>query len=193
EREVDAELERFATDGPTEEEVSGARNAIHASIWMSLESLGGFSGVADRLNRYNHHLGDPGYLEKDLARYDAVTPAALRDFVREWLPRARRVAVPAIPGEKQLPPDPAAPPMPEREPGAAPTISAEPWRDTMPLAATASRPSLPRPKRFQLANGLTVFLAESHALPVIAADLVLRSGSAVDPTNLHGLAGFTFS
>src|SRR5262249_34241929 len=27
----------------------------------------------------------------------------------------------------------------------------------------------------------------------VAADLVLRSGSAADPTNLHGLAGFTFA
>src|SRR5262249_45607699 len=105
EREVDVELKRFAADGPTQAEVDGARNAIQSSIWMSLESLGGFSGVADRLNRYNHHLGDPGFLEKDLARYDKVTPQALRDFVREWLPRDRRVVVYGIPGEKELPPD----------------------------------------------------------------------------------------
>jgi zinc protease len=193
EREIDQELTRFAAEGPTETEVDGARNSIQASIWMSLESLGGFSGVADRLNRYNHHLGDPGYLEKDLARYDRVRPAALRQFVGQWLARDRRVVVHGIPGEKQLPPDPAAPPMPEPELGAGPPESAESWRDRPPTAALASLTKPPRPRQFRLDNGLTVYLAESHALPVIAADLVLRSGSAVDPPDRHGLAGFTFS
>jgi zinc protease len=193
EKEIDAELERFAADGPTESEVAGARNAIQSSIWMSLESLGGFSGVADRLNRYNHHLGDPGYLEKDLARYEKVTPASLRDFARQWLQANRRVVVHAVPGEKVLPPDPTAPPMPEPEMGSGPPASAESWRDRPPSAALATRTTLPRPRRFQLDNGLTVYLAETHALPVIAADLVVRSGSAVDPKNLHGLAGFTFA
>jgi zinc protease len=193
EHEIDDELQRFASDGPTEAEVVGARNSIQASIWMSLESLGGFSGVADRLNRYNHHLGDPGYLEKDLARYDAITPAALRQFVREWLVRDRRVVVHGIPGEKQLPSDPAAPPMPEPEMGSGPPESAESWRDRSPTAALASVIAPPRPKRFQLDNGLTVFLAEAHALPLVAADLVLRSGSTVDPEDRHGLAGFTFA
>jgi len=193
EREIDDELARFADQGPTQTEVDGARNAIQASIWMSLESLGGFSGVADRLNRYNHHLGDPGYLEKDLARYDAITPEKLRDFVRQWLPRERRVLVHGVPGEKQLPPDPTAPAMPEPEMGAGPPESAETWRDRVPTAALASRTQLPRPHRFTLANGLAVYFAEAHALPVVAADLVLRSGSAVDPANRHGLAGFTFA
>ncbi|HKA25695.1 MAG TPA: pitrilysin family protein [Candidatus Eisenbacteria bacterium] len=193
EREVDQELARFAAHGPTSAEVDGARNAIQSSIWMSLESVGGFSGVADRLNRYNHHLGSPDYLEKDLARYDAITPASLRQFAREWLSPNRRVIVHGVPGEKVLPPDPPAPPTPERDMNAEVTLSGDPWRETIPVAAVASRPTLPRPRRFQLDNGLTVFLAESHTLPVVAADLVLRSGSAVDPTGQHGLAGFTFA
>ena len=189
---VDQELARFAAEGPTEEEVAGARNAIQAGTWMSLENLGGFSGVADRLNRYNHHLGDPGYLEKDLARYDAINPRAVRDFVREWLPRTRRVVVHGVPGEKHLPPDPPAP-EPAAESAAPAGASAEEWRAGAPDAGPASRTALPRPHTFRLDNGLTVYLAESHALPVVAADLVLRSGSAADPPTLPGLAGFTFA
>jgi len=50
---------------------------------------------------------------------------------------------------------------------------------------------LPMAKRFSLPNGLTVLLVESHRLPVVAGTLVLRSGSAQDPQNLPGLAGYT--
>ena len=38
-----------------------------------LQRLGGFGGVADMMDRYNQYLGDPGYLPKDIARYQAVT------------------------------------------------------------------------------------------------------------------------
>ena len=35
-----------------------------------LQQIGGFGGKADRLNRYNVLVGDPGWLQADLARYD---------------------------------------------------------------------------------------------------------------------------
>ena len=41
-------------------EVERARNTIETRIIQGLETLGGFGGVADRLNTYNHYLGDPG-------------------------------------------------------------------------------------------------------------------------------------
>ena len=46
--------------GPEANEVERARNVIETRIVQGLESLGGFGGVADRLNTYNHYLGDPG-------------------------------------------------------------------------------------------------------------------------------------
>ncbi len=38
-------------------EVERARNVIETRIVQGLETLGGFGGVADRLNNYNHFLG----------------------------------------------------------------------------------------------------------------------------------------
>jgi len=35
-------------------------------------------GVADRLNQYNHYLGDPNYLAQDLSRYDKTFQVNLR-------------------------------------------------------------------------------------------------------------------
>jgi len=193
ERAIDEETARLAGDGPTAAELESAKNAVHAGMTMSLEEIGGFSGVADRLNRYNHHLGDPGYLEQDLARHAAVTAADVRRIAAETLARERRVVAHVVPGEKGLPLDPETPPPPQRAEAAAapPPAAAEPWRATPPGPLPLPVKPLPGAREFRLANGLTVLHAESHGLPVVAAELVLRSGSAADPQALPGLAGFT--
>ncbi len=60
EKAVDAELAAFRKDGPTQVELDRARNGIETGMIQGLEQLGGFGGVADRLNQYNHYLGNPG-------------------------------------------------------------------------------------------------------------------------------------
>ncbi len=45
------------------------------------------------LNRYNQYTGDPGYLAKDLARYEHATAEGVRDAARAWLPEGKRVVV----------------------------------------------------------------------------------------------------
>ena len=66
-------IDEFAAGGPKPEEVEWARTKVETGLISGLERLGGFGGVADVLNYYNQYTGDPGYLPKDLARYDAVT------------------------------------------------------------------------------------------------------------------------
>ena len=51
--------------------------------------------------------------------------------------------------------------------------------------------NLPVPKSFQLANGLTVIYNERPGLPVVAANLVVRTGSDANPADTPGLANFT--
>ena len=189
EKAVDAELARFVAEGPTEAEIDAAQNSIYSGIVTSLESYGGFDGVADRLNMYNHHLKSPEYLQEDLARFAAVTTASTKEFAATKLGTNARVVVHAVPGDKKLPPDPAAPPKP---PASQTKVeSAEPWRNTPPGPGPAAKASLPSPKKFALPNGLQVYLVEAHHLPIASANLVLRSGSAADPKATPGLAGFT--
>ena len=84
--------------GPDQTEVERARNVIETRIVQGLENLGGFGGVADRLNMYNHYLGDPGYLPKDIQRYRDVTPASVKAFAQEQLAPTARVVVHGVPG-----------------------------------------------------------------------------------------------
>jgi zinc protease len=47
------------------------------------------------------------------------------------------------------------------------------------------------PSSFQLANGLTVMLNERPGLPVVSANLVVKTGSGANPADKPGLANFT--
>ena len=72
---------------------------------QGLERLGGFGGVADRLNEYNHYLGNPDYIAQDLGRYQKATIASIRAFAEAQLKPNARVVVYGIPGKPDLGPD----------------------------------------------------------------------------------------
>ncbi|MCI0353320.1 MAG: insulinase family protein, partial [Acidobacteriales bacterium] len=163
EQAIDEELDAIRKSPPSADEVAGARNQIQAAIIRNLETLGGFGGVADRLNQYNHYLGNPDYLAQDLSRYDQVTPAAVQKLAQDKLTNNARVVVHAVPGEKVVN-DP--PKREEKETAeAAQTFPPDPktdWRKQQPGAGPASKLSLPVPGSFKLANGLTVLYTERH-------------------------------
>ena len=188
---IDAELSKFAAEGPTAAEVAAAQNSTYSNIVSSIERIGGFGGVADRMNLYNQYTGDPGYLNQDLARFAAVTPEAVKRFASEQLGKDRRAVVYGVPGGKVIPPAPPTPPAPPKN--EVKVESKEAWRNSIPGAGATPVVKLPMAKRFRLQNGLTVLLVENHRLPIVASTLVLRSGSAQDPQDLPGLSGFTSS
>jgi zinc protease len=92
-REVDEELTRLAAQPPTLEELERAKNKVEAGAVFGLEPVGGFGGRAASLAGYYVRTGDPGYLQEDLARYRAVTPADVSAAVRTWLRPDARVAL----------------------------------------------------------------------------------------------------
>jgi zinc protease len=50
---------------------------------------------------------------------------------------------------------------------------------------------IPEPLRFQLANGMTVFLLEDHTLPLVTASVLVHTGSRYEPADKIGLASLT--
>src|SRR5437879_12098010 len=80
EKMINTELDAFRKDGPTAEELMRARNVIESRIIAGLETLGGFGGVADRLNSHNHYLGTPDFLAAEIARYENYTAESLMAF-----------------------------------------------------------------------------------------------------------------
>jgi zinc protease len=184
-------------NGPTATELERAQNMFESSIIRGLETLGGFGGVADRLNQYNHHLKDPGYLARDLDRYRKATAADLKLVAQKKLTRQSRVLIHAVPGKKVIEDVPRAAQTGAKDAGApaapAPPVekAEEDWRKKPPAPGPASQLSLPVPKTFKLANGLSVYFVERHKLPIVAANLVVLAGSETNPPKLPGLAAFT--
>jgi zinc protease len=196
EKAIDEELAAFRTTAPTAAEIDRARNTIETNIVGGLERLGGFGGIADRLNSYNHYLKNPGFLVQDIQRYRAVTPASVLAFAKAQLSPTARGIVHAVPGTpaplSQLPASTAAAPAAAGAPsGDQAGINAdEPWRNEQPKAGPAKTLELSVPMTATLSNGLTLILNEKRGVPIVAANLVLRSGSDSNPADKPGLANF---
>jgi zinc protease len=144
--------------------------------------------LANRLNTYEHYLKDPGYLPRDIARYQAVTPQSIRQLASSALRREARLVVQGIPGEKVIDDVPRG--AARTAEAAVPRTPAD-WRAKRPVAGPASKLALPVPRQFTLDNGLTVMLVEQHRLPLISANLVLLAGSDRNPADKPGLSSFT--
>jgi zinc protease len=94
---VIGEIARLADAGPRDDEMERGRVQAEAQFVFRLQTVGGFGGKSDQLNAYNVFVGDPGYFEHDLGRYQAVTSASLQQVTRTYLRQASRVSLSVIP------------------------------------------------------------------------------------------------
>jgi zinc protease len=97
ERAISEEIARFVAEGPTAAEMERCRAQAEAQFVYRLQTVGGFGGKGDQLNAYNVFLGDPGYFDRDLARYRGASAEALREAAREWLDPHARVILSVVP------------------------------------------------------------------------------------------------
>lgn len=188
---IDEQLQLLRKNGPDDREVARARNTIETAMLTRIEKVGG-EGLANQLNQYNQYLGDPGYLSKDIERYRRVTPADVQRVIEAQLTPTARVVVHGLPGPKELGPEVPTPPVVKA--AAEPRTSLnkdEPWRRQVPKGQPLKPFALPKGDTFTLGNGLTVIHNFNPALPLVAAELVVRSGSGANPAGQPGLASFT--
>jgi len=156
---VDAALAAVARDGVTPEELERVRNGRLAGFFYALEHVGGFGGVADRLNAYNVYLGDPGRVTSDFDRYGAVTPEDVRRAASRYAAGRPRVAL-TVTGRK---PAVTAPPLDRARPPAA-------------LPASRFRPPVPEVRALRC--GVPLWVLPRRDLPVVSLSLALGGGGA---------------
>jgi zinc protease len=85
---IDEELTKVLSSGITDAELARAKTGILTDALFDLERVG---ARANRLNTYNQIAGDPGYLGKDLARYQQASLADVVAAGKRWLPLDHRV------------------------------------------------------------------------------------------------------
>jgi len=185
-------LDALRTRGPDAQELGRAKVGIETEIVRSLERFGGFNGIADRINRYNHFLKNPDYLAQDIQRYRNVTAEQVQQFVQRYLGNNARVVVQGVPGEPDFGPSVATPPKTSAAKSDGEAVNAdEPWRNEKPSAGKRVELKIPVPESFQLSNGLTILLNQRKGVPVVSASLLFRSGSGSNPAGKPGLAAFS--
>ena len=97
ERAITRELAAFISSGPTPIELERCHAQAEAHFLYRLQTVGGFGGKSDQLNAYNVFLGDPGYFDRDLARYREVTPSSMQRAAYAWLRPDARVVLSVVP------------------------------------------------------------------------------------------------
>jgi zinc protease len=85
---IDQELAKVQASGIDAAELSRAQTAFVSGEAFGLEGVG---GQANTINTFVHYTGDPGYLPRQLARYEDTTVDSVRQAAISWLPLGRRV------------------------------------------------------------------------------------------------------
>lgn len=195
EKAVDTEMDKLRKEGPTAAEVDRARNVTETSLVRDLQRT---NGVANRLNYYNQYAGTPDYFSKDLARYDVVTPAAIKQVIETVFAQNASAVVYGVPGQKKIVDVPKTSDEENKKQAEAAgesknAMADESWRANPPAPGPPPKFTLPAPTQFKLANGLTVLLVERHNLPIVSASLFTMSGTELNPLAKPGLSSFTAS
>jgi zinc protease len=91
------EIAGFVDGGPSPVEMERCRAQAEAQFVFRLQTVGGFGGKSDQLNAYNVFLGEPGYFDRDLARYRGATGERLQAAAARWLTPESRVVLSVVP------------------------------------------------------------------------------------------------
>ena len=100
---IDQLIEEVKTGGVQSRELERAQNRLKATFVYQLQSVGGFGGRTDVLNQYNVLLGDPGYFNKDLERYEKTSASGVQAAAQKYLKPDGCIILSVVPlGKKEL-------------------------------------------------------------------------------------------
>ncbi|QDV35425.1 M16 family metallopeptidase [Tautonia plasticadhaerens] len=174
---VDAELADLAR-GPGGEELARVRTGRLGALIYALESLGGFGGVADRLNAFNVYLGDPGRITSDFERFERVADDQVAEVVGRLLVGEDGTTAPRVE-------------LVVLGRGGEPRRAAPLDRSAAPAALAPVPFRAPSPERRALRCGAELWAIPRRDLPVITASLAVPAGAGAHGPDRAGLAAMT--
>jgi zinc protease len=90
EKVVDEEIEKVRTHPIDERELERAKNRIRTLFFRSLEPL---QGRGSHLLSYDYFAGDPGFIARDLSRYQSVDAPTLQKYAAQFLRKDARIVI----------------------------------------------------------------------------------------------------
>jgi predicted Zn-dependent peptidase len=184
---LDEVVADYVAKGPTADEVERAVMSEVSGRIRNLEQVGGFGGKGQTLAEGQTYAHDSDFYKKTLASYAAITPAAVRAQMQQWL-RRPALTITLSPGEREAYTE-------------AKTV--EPLKTTKDAGAVKGNRPLPPVGQLaaldfptithtRLANGIPLdFVQRSGGVPLTQIALSFDAGSAADSPAERGLAAMT--
>jgi predicted Zn-dependent peptidase len=169
---VEAEIAAIVAHGVTDDELRRVQTIRTASFLFALEHMGGFGGVADRLNAYNVFRGDPSLITADVRRFQSVAAQELTEVAARYLDGRPRVSLSVV-GRKKAGGQAAL----DRAAGLA-TPEPTPYRP-------------PLPEIIPLACGIPLWVFPRRDLPTVAGSIIIPVGAGIQTPAQAGLAQLT--
>ena len=191
-----AEIARVRDAPVSQDELDRAKSQLIAGALHDRETV---EGQGQALGEAIALEGDANRVNRDLDALQAVTAADVQRVARLYLADDRRVVIryqaeaaraPAAAAEAS--PPVAASPLPGAK---APVLTQAPpdQRQPPPPAGAPVQAHTPTTVERTLPNGLRVVVARSTDLPLVTAEMVIKTGGAADPAGQAGLADVTAS
>ena len=187
---LDEIMADYIAKGPTKDEVQRAVMSEVSGRIRGLEQVGGFGGKAVTLAEGQTYAHDSNFYKRTLAQYAAITPAAVRSTMQQWL---RRPALTIImtPGPRDAYAEAKAAP-PARKASPEGDVAVKPTRQLPPVGELAAL-DFPTIEHTQLSNGIPIEYVQRAAVPLTQMALVFDAGEAADTPDSRGLAALTMN
>lgn len=188
-----AEVKRLRDAPPSAAELAEAKNELIAARLRERETI---DGRAFALGQALMLTGEAARANTVLAELQAVTAQDVQRVARKYLADETRMTIryradSERPAGQAEPPKPPPPKTVTRYEGPVFALAPEGQRAQPPPLAEPVEPVLPQPAERTLANGLRVIVARSSDLPLVTADLTVKTGAWADPQGLSGAAAMT--
>jgi len=187
---LDEVLADYIAKGPSADEVQRAVMSEVSGRIRGLEAVGGFGGKAVTLAEGWTYAQDSDFYKKTLAQYAAITPAAVRTTMQQWL-RRPALTITLSPGERGAYAEAKVASEP-RKAAADSSPLPKPNRAIPPVGELAAL-DFPTIVHDRLSNGIPIEYAQRSAVPTTQLALVFDAGEASDAQDSRGLAAFTMN
>jgi zinc protease len=187
---LDQILADYLAKGPSQDEVQRAVMSEVSGRIRGLEGVGGFGGKAVTLAEGQTYAHDSNFYKKTLAQYAAITPAAVRTTMQQWLRRPALTVV-LSPGERGNYAETKAVAKAVTEADKA--EGAVKGNRQIPPVGQLAALDFPDIVHTKLSNGVPVEYVQRNAVPTTNIALAFNAGDASDSPSTRGLASLSMS